>query len=417
MGWETKEARAGHRRADIPTASVDAGKGHTVKTTAFRSKTALALLLLVLAVGVGACGGDEEATDEAAATTTSGGGAGTETTEEKKIGEGLTIGFVSITNCGNPTICALSNAFEAEAEALGARAIVLEWSGAGSPVDAAISNMDQLIAQKVDAIAFWPLDPGSMKAPTQRANDAGIPVFAHDLYDTADTGVITSVTQGRELKAKQAAELLCEQKPDGGDVLYGNYALPAPTFNFLIAKFKQYLQECSSGKLKVAQEFLNKTDDVAGSRTTAEPALQSHPNVVGVDAYNDVTAIGASQAAESLGKRDQIWISGYNVAPDGISALKAGRIDVSWDYQALVIGQILARTMIEYAAGENTSPPKVIMVWPKCYSVNTIDELPTFEERLARIGNGEYLADDDPELIESGDDIPVPSDDLPTCPE
>lgn len=404
------------RRASAPTpgtASMSAGKGKSVKTTAISAKGILALLLLALAFGVGACGGNDEA--EAVATSADAGAVDEE--EGKKIGEGLTIGFVSITNCGNPTICALSNAFKAEAEALGAKGIVLEWSGAGSPVDAAISNMDQLVAQKVDAIAFWPLDPGSMKAPTKRANDAGIPVFAHDLYDTADTGVITSVTEGRELKAKQAAELLCAQKPEGGDVLYGNYALPAPTFNFLIAKFKEYLQKCSAGKLKVAQQFLNKTDDVAGARTTAEPALQSHPNVVGIDAYNDVTAIGASQAATSLGKRDQIWISGYNVAPDGISALKAGRIDVSWDYQALVIGQVLARTMIEYASGENTNPPRVIMVWPKCYSVNTIDELPTFEARLERIANGEYLADDDPELIESGDDIPAPSDDLPTCPE
>lgn len=405
-----------HRRLNLRNDGVDgAGKGHTVKSTASHYKMTLAVLLLGLALGVSACGGsDSDATEAAASATT---GEGVETAPEKNIGEGLTIGFVSITNCGNPTICALSNAFKAEAEALGAKGVVLEWSGAGSPVDAAITNMDQLVAQKVDAIAFWPLDPGSMKAPTQRANDAGIPVFAHDLYDTDNTGVITSVTQGRELKAKQAAELLCREKPDGGDVLYGNYALPAPTFNFLVAKFKEYLAKCSDGKLKVAEQFLNKTDDVAGSRTTAEPAIQSHPNVVGIDAYNDVTAIGASQAAESLGKRDQIWISGYNVAPDGVSALKAGRIDVSWDYQALVIGQILARTMIEYASGENKEPPKVIMVWPKCYSVNTIDELATFEERLGRISSGDYLADDDPDLVQSGDTIPVPSDDLPTCPE
>jgi ribose transport system substrate-binding protein len=374
-------------------------------------RTATAASVLLLAAGAAACGDDDEET--------AGGSGGTETAAEtqpaEQIGEGLRIGFVPATNCSNETVCNVGKGLEAQVKAMGGEAVVLE--NGNDPINDAIKNVDQLIAQKVDAIAFWPLDPGAMKAPTRRAERAGIPVFAHDLYDTEDSGVISSVTQGRELKAKQAAEQICAKAPDGGDVLYGNFALPAPTLNFLKEKFTSYLEECSSGKLKIADEFLNKTDDVAGARPTAEAALQKNRDVVAIDSYNDPTAIGASQAAQNLGRRDDLWLSGYNLAENGVEALKAGRIDVSWDYRPIVIGQLLGRTMVEYAAKKTTSPPKIQMVWPKCYTRDTIGDMPSAEQQLADIAAGKDLAAADPDLQETGETIPTPADTLPGCPE
>ena len=384
-------------------------------THQFRRRLCSVAGAAVLALGAAACGDDDEdsatgASGETAAQTET---AATEQVEQ--IGKGLKIGFVPATNCSNETVCNVGKGFEAQAKAMGAEAVVLE--NGQDPINDAIKNVDQLIAQKVDAIAFWPLDPGAMKAPTRRANNADIPVFAHDLYDTEDTGVITSVTEGRELKAKQAAELICGANPDGGEVLYGNFALPAPTLNFLRDKFKTYLEQCSDGKLTVAAEFQNKTDDVAGARPTAEAAIQKNRDIVAIDNYNDPTAIGASQAATDLGARDGLWISGYNLAENGVDALEAGRIDVSWDYRPIVVGQILARTMIEYAAKKETSPPKIVMVWPKCYTKDTIGEMPSADQQLADIAAGKDLAAADPDLTETGDAIPTPSDSLPGCPE
>lgn len=377
---------------------------------------ALAAGILSLAVGAAACGDDDEESasgGEATAETQA-----AETTAGKpveQIGKGMTIGFVPATNCANETVCDVGKGFKAQAEAMGAKAVVLE--NGNDPVNDAIKNVDQLIAQKVDAIAYWPLDPGAMKAPTKRAERAGIPVFAHDLYDTKDSGVVSSVTEGRELKAKQAAEQICKQRPDGGEILYGDLGLPAPTLVFLREKFTAALKECSGGKLKIADDFTNKNDDVATARGTAEAALQKNPDVVAIDSYNDPTSIGASQAAQSLGKRDGLWISGYNLAKNGIDALSAGRIDVSWDYRPVVVGQILARTMVEYAAKKNTSPAKIQMVWPKCYTKDTIGEKPSNEEQLKQIADGVDLAEADPGLTEEAETVPTPGDSLPGCPE
>ncbi len=366
------------------------------------------------AAGLTACGSDDDTTGDTSGATT----ASTAAEAPAQIGAGKTIGFVSITNCGNPTICAVQKAFEAEAKALGAEAKVLEAPGNANPVDAGISNFDQLISQKVDAVAYWPADEGAMKAPTQRAVQAKIPVFGYDLYSTdvgADQPVLASVNQGRELQAKQAAEAICASNPDGGEVLVGKYSVPLPSITFLLEKFEEYLTACGDGKLRVVGSFDNKTDDVSGGRAGAEPAIQAHPNVVAIQTYNDATSIGASQAAQALGKRDQIFIAGYNLAPDGVAALENGRLDASWDYQPVVAGQRLARIVLEYLAEENSAPSTFTTVWPKCFSPETIGTLVSPDDQLAKIAAGEDLAAAAGPFVQESAEIIAPPDDLPGC--
>lgn len=331
-------------------------------------------------------------------------------------GDGLTFGMVSVTNCGNPTICAVQRGFQAEIEASGAKAIVLEWSGQGSPVDAAITNMDQLIAQGVDAIALWPIDSGALQAPTRRAFEAGIPVFAFDDFDTTQDGVIALITQGRELQAKQAAGVFCKAFPDGGQVLYGDYGLPIPALQFLAKSFAGHLETCSGGKLTIAATYLNKTDDVAGARTSAEPALLANPDVVGITSYNDPTSLGASQAADALGMRDKVMVLGYNLAPDGVDALTAGRLDMSWDFQPVLGGQLLARTALDYVTGVQKSPEKFIVFWPQCYSFKTVSTKPSWDDQIASIATGTSLEALAPVFVTRGADVPAPGADLPDCP-
>ncbi len=323
--------------------------------------------------------------------------------------EKMTIGFVSIW-CANPTVCGVNRAFIAEAEAAGHEAIVVE-ADLNDAVNSQIAGMDQLIAQGVDAIAFWPLDDAAMQAPMQRAADAGIPLFSHDMYNDPTGLVVSSVVQGRELKAKQSAALICEALgDDGGQVLYGNFVIEAiPTLVFLKDKFIEYLSECEGAEL--VGTFLNETDDVDGAQPAAEAALLANPDVEAVFAYNDPTAIGTSIAAAALGR--DLYIDGYNLSQDGVDALGAGRFDVSWDYRSADIGQALARTMVEFLDGTNSSPPLFTTVWPIAYTPETIGDFVVTDERLEMIADGTYLLDALPDFVVSGSTIPAPSDDIP----
>ncbi len=388
------------------------------------SRSVTAPVCIGLMIALAACGsGDSDtsadpAPDSAAAPAAESSDPNAPAPDAALPGEGLTIGFVAVTNCANPTICAVLEAVKAEAEAAGAETIVLEWGGASgtNPVDAMISNIDQLIAEDVDALGVWAVDQNAASAPISRAAAAGIPVFTFDNTDVANTDIVSSVVAGRELQAKQAAEYLCEARPDGGTVLYGDYGLPIPSLQFLKEKFEENIAECSGGNLEVVV-YQNATDDVAGARLTAEPALLSNPDTVAIAGYNDPTSVGGSQAAESLGVRDDLVIAGYNLAPDGVDALTQGRLDVSWDFQPVVLGQIITKQMIAYVTGEDTDPPPVTVVWPKCYDVESIAEAPGNEALLESIRAGEDTSLLDPDLISTGEDNLVPGDDLPGCPE
>jgi ribose transport system substrate-binding protein len=376
--------------------------------------------VLALTATAAACGDDDDEggdAEEPAATTADGGDASeaaattsadAETAETTAAGggEGITIGFVSIW-CSNPTVCAVNQAFAAEAEAQGASAVVLE-ADINDMVNSQVEAFDQLIAQGVDAIAFWPLDDVALQAPMERAREAGIELFAHDLYNDPSGSVVTSVLQGREAKAKMAASLVCESLgDDGGQVLYGTAAGGIPTLVFLQEKFEEYLADCPGAE--VVATFENPSDDVDGAQAAAEAALQANPDVEAVFNYNDPTGIGVSNAANALG-RELAYNDGYNLSQDGLDALGSGRLTVSWDYRAADIGQVLARTMVEYLDGTNTSPPKFIAVWPLAYTPATVGEVATLDERLAKIRDGVYIVDEQPEFMTMSDEFPAPPD-------
>ena len=374
-------------------------------------------MLLAFTLVAAACGNDDDApATEASSPTEAPAQAPTEApapeptevpTEEPM--ETYTIGFVSIW-CANPTVCGVNRSFIAETEAAGHRAIVVE-ADINDAVNSQIAGMDQLIAQGVDAIAFWPLDDAAMQAPMQRAADAGIPLFSHDMYNDPTGLVVSSVVQGRELKAKQSAALICDVLgDDGGQVLYGNFVIEAiPTLVFLKEKFTEYLSECEGAEL--VGTFLNETDDVDGAQPAAEAALLANPDVEAVFGYNDPTAIGTSIAANSLGR--DIYIDGYNLSQDGVDALAAGRFDVSWDYRSADIGQALARTMVQYLDGTDTSPPLFTTVWPIAYTPDTIGDFVVTDERLEMIEQGVFLIDLLPDFVDVGSTIPAPSDAIP----
>lgn len=383
------------------------------RTSVHGTTRRLAALGIAGLLFVAACGsdGDNESTPEESATSTGAETASSAAPADSDTSDQFTIGLVSPW-CANPTVCAAINAFKAEAEALGHKAISVE-ADQSDPVNSQIAGIDQLIAQGVDAIAIWPLDDAAMQAPMERAADAGIALFSHDLYTDTNDLLVSTIVQGRELKAKQSAELMCQQSgAEGVQVLYGNLFLEEiETLIQLKDAFIKYAGECEN-PIEIVATFLNESDDVDGAQPAAEAALLAHPEADAAFNYNDPTGIGASIAATALGR--ELYIDGYNLSQDGIDALTAGRLTVSWDYRAPEVGQTIARTMIEYLDGTNPSPDEFIVVWPKGYTPDTIGDFVSAEDRIAKIKDGVYLLDEDPLYTTSANgSLPSPSPDIP----
>src|SRR5262249_17897961 len=58
----------------------------------------------------------------------------------------------------------------------------------------------------------------------------------------------------------------------------------------------------------------------------AEDALQAHPDLAGIFAINDPSALGAYAALEKAGKAQRVKIVGFDGQPEGKQAIKQGKI-------------------------------------------------------------------------------------------
>jgi ABC-type sugar transport system substrate-binding protein len=352
-----------------------------------------AALAACLALTVTACGSDGDADESAAPVKAS-------TEKLARDGAGLTIGSSSLWN-GNATVKLSNDAWVAAVKARGATPKLLQ-ADAKDPVNTLISNLDQLTAEKVDAAAFYPIDPNALTAPVRRANAAKIPVFSYEGTKAPTTGAVHT---SRESAAKQIAAAVCAKFPDGVKVVYGAYGQPDPTLNAYRASFAADLKECSGGKSTVASVFENRTDDVAGAIPTALAALQRVRDAKVVVAYSDVTAIGASRAATQLGVRKELTIFGYNLAQDGTDALRKGVIDYSVQFPVAAEAQYLANQQIDVALGKTV--PKFTTFWGACFSTATVGELPSPAEELKAIAAGRsLLVDPDTQRTTSDDAFP-----------
>lgn len=343
-----------------------------------------------LALTVTACGNDADS-DSAAAPVR----AGTEVVA--RDGTGLTAGNSALWNA-NPTVKLANDAWKAAISARGATPKLLQ-ADAKDPVNTLISNLDQLRAEKVDVAAFYPIDPNALTAPVKRAAAAAIPVFS---FETTKAPVTSQVHTSREAAATMVATSICERFPDGTKVIYGAYGQPDPTLSAYRSAFAAALKACSSGKSTVAAVFENRTDDVAGAIPTALASLQRVTDAKAIVAYSDVTAIGASRAATQLGVRKDLTIYGYNLAPDGIDALRKGVIDYSVQFPVALEAQYVANQQIDVALGKQV--PKYTTFWGGCYSTATVEKLPSPAAELQAISEGRSLLVDPDAQRTTGED-------------
>ena len=149
-------------------------------------------LLLVAAMTLAGCGGKTEAPastagDDAgteAPAETGGDDAGTEAPAagEAKDNADITIGFSSKDN-SDTFVAAIANAAQARADELGVKLVMYDAAG---DVNKQISDVETMIAQKVDAVIVIPQSVEGSAPVVGMCNDAGIPIIV-DNGDIADT--------------------------------------------------------------------------------------------------------------------------------------------------------------------------------------------------------------------------------------
>jgi ribose transport system substrate-binding protein len=210
------------------------------------------------------------------------------------------------------------------------------------------AQIENFIVQKVDAIIVCPSDSKGIGPAIQKANGAGIPVFTADIR--AEGGkIVSQIASDNVAGGRAAAEYLARALNNRGEVAIIDQAI----IQSCIERDQGFLEVMKKHpEIRiVARPSGDGVRDKA--MKAAEDLLQGFPNLAGIFAINDDSALGALAAVEAAGRKG-IVIVGYDAIPEARQAIMRGsalKADVV--QYPLEIGRITVDTIAKHLAGQS----------------------------------------------------------------
>jgi ribose transport system substrate-binding protein len=225
-------------------------------------------------------------------------------------------------------------------------------------------QIDTYITRGVAAIVINPCDMKSIGPAVKKANEAGIPVFTSDLQCVAEGAKITGhVGTDNYGGGKLAGEAMIEALGDAGGKVLILHFQQAESCVLRVDGFQEvinaYNMDREEGKIEIVAELDGGGLRDPGFKATSA-AIQSDPDITGIFAINDPSALGAYAALEQAGKVSQVKIVAFDGQKDGKQAIKEGKIYADPIQFPERMGQITVQNIIKYLNGEDFEPITLI---------------------------------------------------------
>lgn len=248
--------------------------------------------------------------------------------EEKKAepakadGKKKVIG-ISVSGFAAPYFKALIAAAEEEAKAQNVELKVLdaEWDSQKQA-----SQIESLIAQKVDAIDVIPCDSKAIIPSMKKIKDAGIPLIdVNTQHDPEAENIIdTFVGASMEDEAAMAAESIKKiLGSKGGNIVIVEGAAGSFPAIHRTSGFKDAIKDSPNIKILANQ---NAGWDRAKAMTVMEDFLTRYPKIDALYAHDDNMAIGCIQAIKAAGREKEIPVVSISGTIEGYDAIKKGEL-------------------------------------------------------------------------------------------
>ncbi|BDG47532.1 sugar ABC transporter substrate-binding protein [Parageobacillus sp. KH3-4] len=212
-----------------------------------------------------------------------------------------------------------------------------------------LSQVENFIQQKVDAIVLIPVDTVSAPEMVDRANQANIPiVVVNRIFDGVDKA--TAYVGSESIKAgimqmEEVAKILGGK----GNIAIINGQMGHEAQIKRTEGNKQVIKKYPD--MKVVLEGTAEWDR-AKAMSLMENWLQSGKKIDAVVANNDEMAIGAIMALEDAGKLNDVVVAGVDATPDALEYVKKGKLKVTVFQNAKGQGQLGLEVAIKAAKGE-----------------------------------------------------------------
>jgi len=210
-----------------------------------------------------------------------------------------------------------------------------------------IEIVEQMIAQRVDALVLAPADSKALVPVCKKAQDADIVVVNIDnkLDDEAlqSKGIdIPFVGPDNRKGARMAAEYLAEKKLQTGDEVAIVEGVPNAFNSVQRVKGFRDAMEAANVKIVTSQSGNWMQDD---AEQVVAGMISQHPNLDAILCANDNMVLGAISALKSAGKLDQVELIGYDNIGAIQDLIKEGTVLCTIDQHA----DQIAAYGIEYA--------------------------------------------------------------------
>lgn len=226
--------------------------------------------------------------------------------------EKLKIGM-TFQELNNPYFVSMQEALKEAAASIGADVVVTD---AGHDVAKQISDVEDMLQQKIDILLLNPTDSAGIEAAVHAAKAAGVIVVAVDA--NANGPVDTFVGS----KNRDAGYMSCKHL---GEALGGKGEV-AILDGIPVVPILQRVEGCKAALAEFKDIKLVDTQNGRQDRSVAlgvvENMIQSHPNLVGIFSVNDGGAMGALSAIQGSGK--DIKLTSVDGAPEAVKAIADG---------------------------------------------------------------------------------------------
>jgi ribose transport system substrate-binding protein len=315
---------------------------------------------VVLAVGLAGC--SDTATKSGPAENT----AAESKTRERVVG-------VSVLTMNNPFFVEMAEAMKDEGRKHGFRVDVVSGD---YNVATQKGQIEDFIVRGVDAIILCPCDSKSIGPPIQEANAKGIPVFTADIACLAkDAKVVCHVATDNEGGGRLAAQAVAEMLGGNGKVGILEY----PEIESCLLRTQGFHAEIKKTPGVEVVATLSGGADRKKSYDAANDIVQSHPELNGIFAINDPSALGTIAKLKEKGLLGKIKVVGFDAHPEGRKAVKAGDLYATITQDQEKIGRTVIAKMTQYLNGEEVE--KQILIPCAIYRKADADKDPSLTKK------------------------------------
>ncbi len=181
-----------------------------------------------------------------------------------------------------------------------------------------ISQIEDFISRKVDAIIVSPVDSKGIGSGIDEANKAGIPVFTADI--AAEEGkVVSHIASDNVQGGRLAGEYLAKLLNGKGKVAIINQPAITSVLD-RVAGFREAIVKYPD--IKVVADVNGQGVRDRSLQVSAD-VLQANPQLDGIFGINDDTALGALDAVNQFNRKG-IYIVGYDATPPAVDAIEKG---------------------------------------------------------------------------------------------